>query len=230
MRLGAPHLHLRTTSSTNDRARELAAAGAAHGTIVTAGEQSAGRGRQGRSWSAPPGHALLLSVVVRSPLDLLPLAAGLAVARTVGDQAAIKWPNDVLVDDRKIAGILAEGRPQDGWAVIGVGLNVAVRVSDLPPELHATAATLGLNPADIPAVRRRLLDELEEVLALDSGALLDAYRERDALRGRAITWAGGGGTADGIDGTGRLVVALAGGGRTELNAGEVHLGGLAPES
>lgn len=224
MGLGAPHLHLRATTSTNDHARELAARGAPHGTIVTAGEQSAGRGRQGRTWSAPAGHALLLSVVVRRPLELLPLAAGLAVARAVGPQAAIKWPNDVLVDDRKIAGILAEGRPQEGWAVVGIGLNVAVRLADLPPELRGTAATLGLAPGAIGAVRDRVLDELDAALALDPGALLAAYRERDALLGRAISWASGSGTAAGIDGAGRLVVALAEGGQTELDAGEVHLG------
>ena len=228
MSLGLPHLHLRATTSTNDRARELAAAGAPHGTIVTAAEQSAGRGRQGRTWSAPPGRALLLSVVVRRPLDLLPLIAGLAVARTVGPQASIKWPNDVLVDGRKLAGILAEGRPQEGWAVIGIGLNVAVRVADLPPELRDTATTLGLEPTDIAAVRRRLLGELAAALALDPGALLDAYRERDGLRGRQISWASGSGTAAGIDGAGRLVVALDGGGQTELDAGEVHLGSTAP--
>ena len=74
--LGAPHLHLRQTASTNDRARELAAAGAPHGTVVTAAEQSAGRGRQGRTWSAPRGHALLMSVLLRDPPELLPLAAG----------------------------------------------------------------------------------------------------------------------------------------------------------
>ncbi len=224
MSLGLPHLHLRATTSTNDRARELAARGAPHGAIVTAGEQAAGRGRQGRTWSAPPGRALLLSVVVRRPLDLLPLAAGLAVARAVGPRALIKWPNDVLVGGRKLAGILAEGRPQEGWAVIGIGLNVAVRLSDLPSELRETAATLGLEPADIPAVRRRVLDQLDAALALDPGALLDAYRERDALRGRPISWASGSGTAAGIDGAGRLVVALDGGGQTELDAGEVHLG------
>lgn len=230
MALGLPHLHLRATTSTNDRARELAAGGAGHGTIVTAAAQSAGRGRQGRTWAAPAGHALLMSVVVRQELELLPLAAGLAVARAVGDEAAIKWPNDVIVDrehPRKIAGILVEGRPQEGWAVIGIGLNVAVRLADLPPELHGTAATLGLEPGAIGAVRDRVLAELETALALDPGALLDAYRERDALLGRPVTWASGSGTAAGIDGTGRLVVDLPGGGRTALGAGEVHLGAQA---
>lgn len=226
--LGTPHLHLRATASTSDRARALAHAGAPHGTLVTASEQSAGRGRQGRSWSAPAGSALLMSLVLRDPPDLLPLAAGVAVARVCGEGALIKWPNDVLLRDRKVAGILAEGRPQEGWAVLGIGLNVALRVEDLPAELHGTAATLGLGAADIPLVLGRLLRALEAALALDDAALLTAYRAADALRGRTITWSGGTGVAAGIDGDGRLVVELPGGGRTELHAGEVHIGPSPP--
>ena len=221
--LGTPHLHLRATSSTSDRARALAQAGAPHGTLVTAAEQSAGRGRQGRSWSAPAGRALLMSVVLRDPPDLLPLAAGVAVARVCGEGALIKWPNDVLLEDRKVAGILAEGRPQEGWAVLGIGINVALDLRDLPPELHATAATLGLAPADVPRVLDRLLRELEGTLTLPEATLLAAYRELDALRGRPIRWSSGSGVAAGIDGSGRLIVELDGGGRTELEAGEVHL-------
>ena len=222
--LGTPHLHLRATSSTSDRARALAQAGASHGTLVTADSQSSGRGRQGRSWSAPAGSSLLMSVVLRDPPDLLPLAAGVAVARVCGEDARIKWPNDVLLEDRKVAGILAEGRPQEGWAVLGIGMNVALDIADLPPELHATAATLGLTPADIPAVLDRLLRELETTLALDDATLLAAYREVDGLRGREISWTGGTGVAAGIDGSGRLVVDLPSGGQTALEAGEVHLG------
>ena len=222
--LGTPHLHLRATSSTSDRARALAQAGASHGTLVTADSQSSGRGRQGRSWSAPAGSSLLMSVVLRDPPDLLPLAAGVAVARVCGEDARIKWPNDVLLEDRKVAGILAEGRPQEGWAVLGIGMNVALDVADLPPELHATAATLGLTPADISAVLDRLLRELETTLALDDATLLAAYREVDGLRGREISWTGGTGVAAGIDGSGRLVVDLPSGGQTALEAGEVHLG------
>ena len=222
--LGRPRLHLRETSSTNDRARELAGTGAPHGTLVTAAAQSAGRGRQGRTWSAPPGHALLMSLVLRDPPPLLPLGAAVAVAAAAGDDARIKWPNDVLVDGRKVSGILAEGRPQEGWAVLGIGVNVAVRLEDLPQELHATAATLGLAPQDVEAVRASLLTELDDVLALEPSALLDAWRARDALAGREVRWAAGSGVAAGIDGDGRLVVELAGGGRTALDAGEVYLG------
>jgi BirA family biotin operon repressor/biotin-[acetyl-CoA-carboxylase] ligase len=221
--LGRPRLHLRATTSTNDRARELAQAGAPHGTLVTAAEQSAGRGRQGRTWSAPAGSALLLSLVLRDPPSLLPLVAGVAVAAVAGADARVKWPNDVLVDGRKVAGILAEGRPQDGWAVLGIGINVAVRLEDLPPELHETAGTLGLTTADVEPTLARLLSALEDTLALDGGALLARYRERDALAGREVAWSGGSGRARGIDGEGRLVVELEGGGRTALSAGEVHL-------
>jgi BirA family biotin operon repressor/biotin-[acetyl-CoA-carboxylase] ligase len=222
--LGAPHLHLRSTTSTSDRARELAVAGAPHGTLVTASEQSAGRGRQGRVWTAPAGCALLMSLVLRDPPDLLPLAAGVAVARACGAGARVKWPNDVLLEGRKVAGILAEGRPQEGWAVLGVGVNVAVRLSDLPAELHGSAGTLGLSEREVPLVRSRLLDELEGALAMEEGEALEAFRRLDALRGREVSWSGGRGVAAGIDGEGRLVVELPGGGRTELSAGEVHLG------
>ena len=228
-RLGLPRLHLRETDSTNVRARELAAAGAVHGTLVTADAQSAGRGRQGRVWSAPPGHALLLSVVLRDPPPLLPLLAAVALAETVasvatGGAAGIKWPNDVHLDGRKVAGILAEGRPQEGWAILGVGLNVALRVADLPPQLHETAGTLGLEPSQREAVLATVLQQLERALALSPGDLLDAWRARDVLRGREVRWASGAGKAAGIDGDGRLVVELDGGGRTALDAGEVHLG------
>jgi BirA family biotin operon repressor/biotin-[acetyl-CoA-carboxylase] ligase len=222
-RLGTPRLHLRETTSTNDRARALATAGAPHGTLVTATAQTAGRGRQGRTWAAPPGRALLMSLVLRAPDRMLPLAAAVAVAVAAGQRAAIKWPNDVLLDGRKVAGILAEARPQEGWAVLGIGLNVAVRLEDLPAELHGTAATLGLEPRDVDPVLARLLRALERALALDTIGLLDAWRARDALRGRDVAWAAGTGRAAGIDGDGRLVVELPDGGRTALEAGEVHL-------
>jgi BirA family transcriptional regulator, biotin operon repressor / biotin---[acetyl-CoA-carboxylase] ligase len=222
-RLGRPRLHLRATTSTNDRARALAQDGAPHGTLVTAAEQSAGRGRQGRTWSAPPGRALLFSLVLRDPPALLPLAAAVAVAEVTGPLARIKWPNDVLLDGRKVAGILAEGRPHEGWAVLGIGLNVAVRVDELPPDLRATAATLGLEPVDLEPTLERLLAALEGALGLEDAALLDAYRRRDALRGREVSWADGTGRAVGVDGSGRLLVKRPDGGQSALRAGEVHL-------
>jgi BirA family biotin operon repressor/biotin-[acetyl-CoA-carboxylase] ligase len=248
--LGTPRIHFRLIDSTNERARALAARAAPHGTLVTASEQSAGRGRQGRVWTAPPGRALLCSLLLRDPPGplgdpagvphdspglvrdpprlvrelprLLPLAAGVAVAELVGDDARVKWPNDVLLDGRKVAGILVEGRPQERWAVLGIGLNVAVREDDFPVELCGQAGTLGLSPAEVEPTLARLLDELHRWLAASPSDVLAALRERDALRGRHVRWAGGEGEAAGIDGDGRLVVVTRKG-RLALDAGEVHL-------
>lgn len=225
MSLGSPRVHLRVADSTNERARELAARGVPHGTLVTAASQTAGRGRQGRSWSAPPGRALLCSLVLRDPPRLLPLAAG--VADVAGVEARVKWPNDVLMEGRKVAGILVEGRPQERWAVVGIGLNVALRPDDFPPELRNRAGTLGLEPDAIEPVLTRLLDSLEHWIAASADEVLDAVRRRDALLGQSIRWAGGDGRGDGIDGDGRLVVATADGTVT-LDAGEVHLGAFDP--
>ena len=221
--LGRPRVHLRSTDSTNLRARALALAGAPHGTLVTAGEQSAGRGRQGRTWSAPAGRALLLSVILRDPPPLLPLVAAVAVADVCGEAAQIKWPNDVLIAGRKVAGILVEGRPQERWAVLGIGLNVAVDVTDLPDELRDRAASLGRDPSELDAVLADVLAALEARLQADPAATLEAWRARDFLDGRRVRWGGGAGTGAGVDGEGRLVVSLDGGGRTTLDAGEVHL-------
>jgi BirA family transcriptional regulator, biotin operon repressor / biotin---[acetyl-CoA-carboxylase] ligase len=223
-RLGMPRLHLRAIDSTNERARQLAAAGAPHGTLVTAGEQSAGRGRQGRTWSAPPGRALLMSLLLRDVPELMTLAAAAAVADVTGADAAIKWPNDVvLADGGKVAGILAEGRPQEGWAVLGIGLNVAVRLEDLPLALRTSAATLGLEQDSVEPLLAALLDALQVRLSQAPAALLSAYRQRDALHGRAVRWQHGHGVAAGIDDAGRLLVDRDDGGRTALEAGEVHL-------
>ncbi|MFZ0381868.1 MAG: biotin--[acetyl-CoA-carboxylase] ligase [Solirubrobacteraceae bacterium] len=220
--LGLPRVHYRVTDSTNARARELAIAGARHGTVVTAGEQSAGRGRQGRAWSAAPGRALLCSIVIRDPVALLPLAAGVAVAEVIGPLARLKWPNDVLVDGRKVAGILVEGRPQEGWAVVGIGLNVALRVADFPVELRETAGTLGLSPADVEPTLVAVLGRLEAWISVDAASLVEAVRDRDALYGREVRWADGRGVGAGIDAGGRLLVTTEGG-TVALDAGEVHL-------
>lgn len=236
--LGRPRLHLRVTDSTNERARELALAGAPAGTLVTAGEQTAGRGRQGRRWSAPAGSAVLMSVILRPPPRLLPLMAALAVCDVAGPGALIKWPNDVVVEGAdgpaKLAGILAEGRPGEGWAVLGIGLNVAVSLDELPPELAPgadpslrtglPAATMGLPRAEVEPMLGRLLAALEHRLAEPEHLTLEQWRARDALRGREVSWSGGRGTAAGIDGEGRLVVELREGGRVALGSGEVHLG------
>lgn len=232
--LGRPRWHLRLTDSTNERARRLAQAGAPHGTVVTASEQSAGRGRQGRRWLAAPGRAVLCSVLVRHPPRLLPLAAGVAVAQAAekalardpgedpvgGARCLLKWPNDVLLADRKVAGILVEGRPQEDWAVVGIGLNVAE--TEFAPELQNLAGTLGLGPEAVEPALGLVLRCLERWLAASSEEVLEAVRDRDALRGHTVKWGQGEGKAAGLDGDGRLVV-LTGERRMTLEAGEVHL-------
>jgi BirA family transcriptional regulator, biotin operon repressor / biotin---[acetyl-CoA-carboxylase] ligase len=221
-----PRLHHRSTDSTNERARALATTGAPHGTLVTAAEQHAGRGRQGRIWSAPPGRALLMSLVLRDWPALLPIVGAVAVADVAGAGGAgisIKWPNDVLLDGRKLAGVLAEGRHQEGWVVLGIGLNVAVRSADLPAALRERAASLELPPAAIEPTLDGLLRALEARLAQPTANLLADYRRRDALRGQEVQWVHGAGIARGVDDGGRLLVELRDGSCTALDAGEVHL-------
>jgi len=222
-KLGVPRIHHRVTGSTSEQARELAVAGAPHGTLVTTAEQLAGRGRHGRSWHAPAGGALLCSLVLRDPPALLPIAAGVAVAELAGPDARLKWPNDVLLGRRKVSGILIEGRPQERWAVLGIGINVALRPEDLPSELHESAGTLGLPPNAIEPTLARLLELLERWLATPPAEVLDGWRARDALLGVAVDWRDGGGIGAGIDDSGRLVVKLADGTRQALDAGEVRL-------
>ncbi len=220
--IGTPRIHFRLTDSTNLAARAFAAAGAPHGTLVTAEAQSAGRGRQGRAWSAAAGSSVLMSLVLRRPSPLLSLAAGVAVAETAerlgAADVAIKWPNDVWLAGAKVAGILVEGRPQADWAVLGIGLNVTV--GSVPPELADRATSLGVE--DVESVLATLLERLAEWLVAQDGAVLAALRSRDALAGRQVGWAGGVGTAAGIDADGKLLVATAAG-QVALEAGEVHL-------
>jgi BirA family transcriptional regulator, biotin operon repressor / biotin---[acetyl-CoA-carboxylase] ligase len=220
--IGTPRVHFRLTDSTNERAKELASAGAPHGTIVTADEQRAGRGRQGRTWTAPARSAVLMSLVTRRLAPTLPLAAAVAICEALPVRCEIKWPNDIWLERRKLAGILVEGRPQEGWAVLGIGLNVTTE--DFPPTLDETATSLRLAGVDATpeSVLTGLLESLDEWLEAADEAVLAAWRERDALRGKRVRWAGGEGTAAGIDESGALTVETAAG-RLALDAGEVHL-------
>ena len=252
--LAGPRVHHRVTDSTNERARELALAGAPSGTVVTAGEQTAGRGRKGRRWSAPAGAALLCSVILR-PLEthhaLLPLAVPLAVCEAAEALAPVeckvKWPNDVWLGERKLAGVLIEARPPE-WAVIGVGLNLAVADEEFPPDLRWPATSLGHGVGADQALAS-LLMALGRWAAAGPEAVVAAFADRDALRGRDVAWEGAGGPtaegggdsaadgsgaadnarasgsgrADGIDAHGNLVVVTTGGERVSLGAGEVSL-------
>jgi BirA family biotin operon repressor/biotin-[acetyl-CoA-carboxylase] ligase len=253
-RLGHPRIHLRRTDSTNDRARELALQGAPHGTLVTAEEQTAGRGRHGRRWSAAPRSALLMSVLLRRPTcaqepALLPLAAAVAVCDVVGPQALVKWPNDVVFRSRaadsptptgtggaaiashtdlaKLAGILIEGRPQERWLVLGIGVNVAVDLADLPPEVQGAAATLGKPSDEIEPTLAALLRTLQRRLAQPVAEILTAWRSRDALIGSQVAWQHGVGLAEGVSDRGRLLLRAQDGSTVELDSGEVTAAGAA---
>lgn len=222
--IGHPHVHLRLADSTNERARSLAAAGAPHGTLVTADEQSAGRGRQGRAWTAPPGSAVLMSVLLRELSETLPLTAAVAVCEALPADARIKWPNDVWIDERKVAGILVEARPQEGWAVLGIGLNVTT--PEFPAELAETATSLRLagSSASVADVLAAVVAALDEWLARPVDEVLAAWRSRDALFGRTVRWENGSkeGVGAGVDSAGALLVETAEG-QVALGAGEVHL-------
>jgi BirA family transcriptional regulator, biotin operon repressor / biotin---[acetyl-CoA-carboxylase] ligase len=220
--IGRPRVHYRSTDSTNERARKLATEGAPHGTLVTADQQTAGRGRQGRAWIAAPGSAVLMSVVLRRGNEALPLAGAVAVCEALPLRALVKWPNDIWIRRRKVAGILVEGRPLEGWAVLGIGLNVST--VDFPPELQDGATSLrreGLTSSN-DEVLGRLLASLVRWLERPTAEVLAAWRTRDALRGETVRWPGGSGQAAGVDEAGALLVDTASG-RVALDAGEVHL-------
>jgi BirA family transcriptional regulator, biotin operon repressor / biotin---[acetyl-CoA-carboxylase] ligase len=220
--IGHPRVHYRTTDSTNERARELASRGSPHGTLVTADEQTTGRGRQGRAWIASPGSAVLMSVVLRRINGALPLAAAVAVCEALPLRALVKWPNDIWIGRRKVAGILVEGRPLEGWGVLGIGVNVSP--VDFPAELEDIATSLrreGLNSSK-EEVLASLLVSLDRWLERPMPEVLAAWRTRDALRGEAVHWPGGSGQAAGVDDSGALLVDTASG-RIALDAGEVHL-------
>ena len=229
---GSPHRHYHVTDSTNTRARELVEAGAPGGTVVTAREQTAGRGRVGRVWTAPEGKALLYSAILR-PLDerhlLLPLSVPLAVCAAAealrpGIECQVKWPNDIWLEGRKLSGILIEARPQDGWAVIGVGLNLTIAPDEFPPDLRQPAVSLFGTAVEGPSTAAVVLSRhLDHWVWADDDEVLSEWRRRDGLRGREVSWEDGSGVADGIDDRGNLVVVAAGGDRVSLGAGEVQL-------
>lgn len=248
------------TGSTNADLAALAGAGAAEGTVLVAEAQNAGRGRLGRSWSAPPRSGLMFSVLLRPgdavpPVRLgwLPLLTGVAVAAAIrsvtaradegdfGDRpggstvdAALKWPNDLLTGERKLAGILAERT--DGAVVVGVGLNVSLREHELPVPTATSLVLEGASVSDREIVLRAVLRELAlrytEWKAADGdpdgSGLRSAYREHSATLGREVRMElPGGHTATGtaldVDGEGRLVIGTDGGERAFTAGDVVHV-------
>jgi len=220
--------------STMDALHELAQAGAAAGTAVLAEEQGAGRGSRGRAWSSPRG-GLWLSVLARpasAGLEVLSLRAGLAVAELLDRLGAagrveLKWPNDLMLDDRKVGGILCEARWQGGtlaWVVVGLGLNVT---NAPPPELAGTATHLAsVLPSLTPTGLAQPVVAVLRAVDAAAGPLTEVERARfaarDWLRGRPVS-APEAGTAAGIAADGALLVRRADGRTATVRAGTVVL-------
>ncbi len=235
-RWGVPQCGVfRTLASSLDAIHDVAAQGAPAGTVVVAEEQTAGRGRDGRTWRSPAG-GVWLAMLLRPPvpvLGALPVRVGLVLADVVDEligrdasRTRLKWPNDVLLVDRKLAGILCEGRWQGEtlqWLGIGVGVNVA---NEIPPELGDRAIALR---ELVPEVRRLdLLDRLVPALlpltthhAPLTESECTAFAQRDWLRGRQIR-APISGRAAGIRPDGALLVDT-GAGTTMVRDGHVEL-------
>ena len=246
-RLGRPLWLLATTTSTNDEAKRGARELAPHGTTWVAEQQTAGRGRQGRLWFSPPGENLLFSVLVRerSPprrLPLVALVAGLAVRDAVAralphGEVRIKWPNDVMIGARKVAGVLVEAISTGSRVeavVIGVGVNVHART--FPDEIaeRATSIALAMPPGANPPERSAILGDalaaldgdLHVVLARGLGVVRARIEAADALRDRRVRcYAGEEGIASGIDDEGRLLVRRDDGVLARWASGEVRLVG-----
>jgi BirA family biotin operon repressor/biotin-[acetyl-CoA-carboxylase] ligase len=244
-RIGRPITYLPATTSTMDVARERAAADAPEGLVVVADEQTAGRGRFGRAWVAPPGVNLLLSILLRPSAERMkrlgivaPLAVAEAVRTVSGLVVRFKWPNDVLLGGRKLCGILVEGGfagTAPVHAVVGIGLNVNLDPST-QPAIAATATS-------IAAALGRAVSR-EETLAALLNAFELLYDESDGERLRRdwkarldtlgqeveVTFAGRveRGVAEDVDAEGALVLRRPDGTRTALAAGEVTLRRGAP--
>ena len=200
-------IRLESCASTNTELLRLTEAGAEAFTTVLARYQSAGRGRAGHTWSAPPGTALLFSTLLRpcvptGTLPLVPLAVGIAVCEAVREETGLhvglKWPNDLLLRDRKCAGILCEGvPPRDGASpavVAGIGINLRIPREAFPPRTIFPATSLSLEGApniDSERLLARILDSLRRwtsTLERPDGpaAVVSRFEALDALRGRRL--------------------------------------------
>jgi len=250
--LGAPLRVMDETGSTNDDALAAARAGARHGATFVAEHQTRGRGRRGRSWHAEPGANLLFSVVLRLalPLELVPalaLASGLAVRSAIArslpigagsdERVRVKWPNDVWLDQKKVAGVLSESQIQAGSviaSVVGIGINA--RTTAFPPEITGTATSLTLSGSNIrqEELLVEVLAELESTLwKLARGGMSALHAEltrHDALAGRPVRVEDVEGIASGFDTTGRLLVRLPDGELRALASGSVELAPLTAAS
>ena len=222
---------LSETDSTNRQARLWAASGAPDAAVVATDHQVSGRGRFERTWESSPGQNLLLTLILRRKLPrpaLLPLAAGVAVRSCVAGIAAasvgLKWPNDVRIEGRKVAGILVES-PGDGVYLVGVGLNV--NESDFPDSVAGHPTSLLLETGrrhDRADVFDRLMRAFDHALVLlEAGTLLDTYRAHLEGLGQVVTLQDGrSGRLEGVDESGGLVLDTESG-RIAVHSGDVSL-------
>ena len=231
-----PVIWSQRTGSTNDDAVTAARAGAAEGLVIGTDFQESGRGRRGRTWLAEPGDALLFSILLRpevstADVGVLPIVAAVAVAEALGDATGIVWPNDILVDGRKVCGILCELSADEtgtAWVVVGIGVNVrsAPRVDDGRWQAGAIGdASPAPRRADLlVGILRRLGERYREWLESGAGPVLASFADRDLLRGTGVTVRTGerdtAGTAAGVDDLGRLRLITAAG-EVAVSAGEV---------
>jgi BirA family biotin operon repressor/biotin-[acetyl-CoA-carboxylase] ligase len=241
-RIGKPLHRLDETGSTNDDAKAGARAGEPHGAVWIAERQTRGRGRQGRSWLAAPGEGLTFSVLLRiacPPLRVPPLSlvVGLAVrdaiANVVGEGVGIKWPNDVLIRGKKVAGILVESALAGGrvdYVIVGIGVNVHTR--EFPEPIREIATSVALASARPPDRGELLGDilagldhDIEHAAHRGLGLVHGRLAAHDALRGRSVQSEDGtiAGIAAGIDPEGRLLVEMAGGQIAKITSGEMRL-------
>ncbi|NPV07599.1 MAG: biotin--[acetyl-CoA-carboxylase] ligase [Anaerolineae bacterium] len=243
LKVGGNLIYRRATASTNDDVRQLALKGAPEGLVVLADEQTHGRGRLGRPWLAPAESSLLLSVLFRHPLPMsetaqLTMLVGLAALEsievTLGLRCALKWPNDVMLGDRKLGGILAETEAWGHrlrWAVVGLGLNVNVDFSSYP-ELQSVATSLREATGE-EVDRGELLLALLRALSrryaqlVDGASPVEEWQSRLCTLGRRVTVESSNerfsGTADFVTPEGSLFVRLDDGTRREVLAGDVKL-------
>jgi BirA family biotin operon repressor/biotin-[acetyl-CoA-carboxylase] ligase len=231
--------------STNTVARDLARAGAAEGTVVIADAQTQGRGRLGRTWSSPAGRNLYLSIVLRprlpdARLGQVSLVAGVAVCEAVREwcPAVLKWPNDVLVEGRKVAGLLveSEGAGAERFLILGIGVNLNATLEDFPPELRDKAGSIRMvtnalvdRERFVASLLGHLEQRYDELHASGFAPLRAAWESLSVLIGAEICVdepAGRTeGTALGLDEDGALRVRLASGAEQRILAGDVTVVG-----
>ncbi|MGE5613949.1 MAG: biotin--[acetyl-CoA-carboxylase] ligase [Bacillota bacterium] len=254
--IGRETRYIEKVDSTNEFLKKLAAKGCPDGLTIIAGQQTEGKGRMGRKWLSPPNTGIYISFILRPPMapaeaQILALASAVAMAEAVcqatGIRAGIKWPNDLVIDGKKVCGILMEMNSESdriNYVVTGIGINYSQDAGDFPEELMDKAISLKMAvdgrekdgivfPSKL-ALIRTILKELDRImkLVLDGryDDVLDAWREHSVTLGREVRFTARGteytGVASGITADGRLLVDCDDGVRRELLAGEVSVRGI----